>query len=286
MSLTLIIGSTGKTGSETVRLLDAQGVPVRALARNRHKMYPASHVDWVEGSLNDPVSLSAALEGIERVFIAVSLPSEDSVTLHQNLIAAARTARVKQIVKLSAMGTGPRSVMQIGRWHHTIEENIRAAGIPLTSLQPGVFLQNFLGNATSIKAEGFFASAVNDAKVAYIDVRDIARVAVTALTTAGHEGKSYLLTGGQAVNNTDLAAQVSALVGRPIRYVQITYEQQREHLLRAGLPAFYADDLVALSRWLSTGQAAAILPTVRTLTGRDPGRVDQFFNDHRSLFIS
>src|SRR5439155_6799006 len=122
-----------------------------------------------------------------------------------------------QVVKLSAMGAGdPGS--EILRQHGETDELLKASGVPWTILRPNSFHQNLLWSAASIRERGEFHLPLRDARQSLVDVRDLAAVAERALTEPGHEGKTYDFTGPESLSYADVAATLSAVRGRPVRY--------------------------------------------------------------------
>lgn len=280
----LVTGATGKVGSEVVKQLAARGAPVRALVRSPEKAraIAAPGVEIARGDLGDPGSLGAAMEGVEALFL-LTPPDPRQVEWQHNAIEAAKRAGVRHVVKLSAIGASEHAPVQLGRWHWQTEEELKASGLGWTILQPGFFMQNFLGFAPTIQGQGAFYSNVNG-RVALVDARDIAAVAVAALTEDGHEGQTYVITGGEAISYPEAAEKLSAALGRGVNYVEIPDEAMRSALLQAGLPDWFADDLLALNAILNAGHAATPTDVVATVAKKEPIRFDQFARDHAAAF--
>src|SRR5207302_6422349 len=139
-----------------------------------------------------------ALQGVERVFLVCS-PIRELVELEGNVIEASKKVGVKRIVLNSALGAGDYE-KSFPSWHRKVEDNLKASGIEFVILRPNGFMQNTITYlAPSIKAQGVFYDAMGTAKTSYIDVRDVAAVAATSLTTDGHAGKIYELNGPEAI---------------------------------------------------------------------------------------
>lgn len=138
--------------------------------------------------------------------------------------------------------------------------------------------------AGSIKAKGAIYQPAADAKISHIDVRDIANVAARALTTSGHEGKSYELSGPQALSYSDAANALSRVLGKEVAYVALTDDAARAGMIGAGMPDFYADALLDLFRVYRTGAAAQVTLDVKSITGREPIAFEQFVRDHAERF--
>ncbi len=282
----LVTGATGTVGSFLVRKLGAAGVRARALVRSREKAeaVEALGLEAAVGDLDKPETLAPALEGIARVFL-LSAPEERQAALQNNLVRAARDAGVRHVVKLSAIGVGGElDQIALGRVHRETEEEIERAGLAHTYLRPNGFMQNSFMFASTIKSQGVFYAPYGDAKVSYVDARDVASVAFHALTEDGHEGKEYEITGPQALSYHDIARELSSLLGREVKYVEVPIEAARAGMVSAGMNEWTADALVELFNFYKDGRADQIRDTVREVTGRDPITFAQFAKDHAQAF--
>jgi uncharacterized protein YbjT (DUF2867 family) len=276
----LVTGATGKIGSEVVRLLSAAQVPARALVRNPDKAKGWQGIEVVKGDLDDSASVAAALKGVGTVLlITIGNPKQEA-----SVIEASKQAGVKKIVKISSMGASLDSKTTLGRGHAQSEDLLKSSGLSWTILRPGGFAQNFLSFAHSIRATGRFSASVQDGKMASIDARDIAEVAVKALVDTGHEGKTYLLTGGEAITHAEAAEKISAAIGKPVSYVDVPADETRRELLRAGMPEWLVTDLVTIQTGIAAGSSSAISADVEKVTGHKPRSFDEFVRDHADSF--
>lgn len=281
----LVTGATGTIGSHLVRTLTTQGVPVRAFVRNLDKargLLPGAEL--AQGDLSQPASLKAALKGVDRLFLLTS-GSSDQVALQNGAVDVAKAAGVRHIVKVSAAGTHPESPISLARWHAETESYIKASGVPFTHLHPTFFMQNLLGSAGSIKEQGAFYLPAGDGKASVIDARDIGEVAAVALTTERLHGQTLLLTGGEALGYADMAAQLSAEIGRPVNYVAVPPEAARQNMLAGGMPSWYVEDLLKLMAYFASGNAAGVSPAVAEILGHAPRTFARFAADHRGAFL-
>ncbi len=270
-------GATGTTGGEVVRLLQEQGEPFTAMVRSAAKAeaLQAAGVDTVVADLADRASLGLAMKGAESLFL-LSASVADQADLQLNAVEAAEKASVGFIVKVSALGADPESPLALGRAHADVEEGLAASGIPHAILRPGSFMQNFLGTAETIRGQDQFYGSSGDGKIAMIDAWDIAAVAVALLTGEEHTGGVYPLTGPEALSNTEAAAVISEVVGREIRYVDVSGDAFKAVLLEAGLEEWLADDLVTLNDMLAEGVEARVTDDVERVTGRPARTFAQF----------
>ncbi|RAG83208.1 SDR family NAD(P)-dependent oxidoreductase [Streptacidiphilus pinicola] len=249
----LITGATGLTGSALVREFGRQARPARALVRDPAKgrtEREAAGVSTVRGDLLAAETLAPALDGVETV-VLISSADDRMVEAQGNLIDAAVAAGVRHVVKMSGLGIDPDSVFRYGRYHAQVEEHLRAAPVAATVLRPSQFMQVYYREVPTMLADGTFAQPLGETRLAPVDVEDLAKVAFAAATgPAPEHGETDVLpmTGPEALSMTEVCAILSETVGRPIRYVDLTPEEKHRHLVAAGIPPRFADDLDDLFR--------------------------------------
>ncbi|MGH6735876.1 MAG: NmrA family NAD(P)-binding protein [Methyloceanibacter sp.] len=155
--------------------------------------------------------------------------------------------------------------------HRPAEKAIEASGLAWTFLRPNGFMQNFVTfMGPSIKAEGTFYSSTGRAKMSHVDVRDIAAVAVKALTAPGHEGKIYTLTGPEALTYDEMADELSQVLGREIRHIDLPPADLKAAMVAGGMSEEIADLLLDLERYYREGRPSRVTDDVKRVTGRDP----------------
>lgn len=283
----LVTGATGAVGHEIIKQLAMQDVNVRAGVHSIIKgenLKRLPDVEVVEIDFRKPESLHAAFTHVDRLMLITPL-SEDQLEMARNLVDEAKKQQVKHIVKLSALGAGAERGIKLGRWHREIEQYIEESGIPYTFLRAASFMQNLVNyNADSINREGKFYLPVGDGKVSYIDTRDIAAVAVEALTTDGHEGKIYVLTGPEALSHSEMAAMLSEKTGKEINFVDIPEETARQAMLSQHMPEQIADAMLELYAAQKAGKSSMVTNTVQEITGRPPHTFQQFAKDYHECF--
>ena len=280
----IITGATGGIGSHVVRLLSEAGVPARALSRDPSRGQRLPHLTWARADLGDPSTLIPAFEGGTVLFLLSSVVPH-MVTLQRNAIEAAREAGVQRVVKLSAFGSSSRSKATLARWHHEVENALKESGLDWTLLRPHYFTQNLLSHAKSVAEEGVMYAASGDGMIPFVDTRDIAASAVATLTQEGHAGKTYVLTGGEAITFGQVAAILSGVLGRRVRYVSEEPEAARARLIASGVAPWLADDYIAIADYHRAGGATAtITRTVADLTGRPPRTVVAFAYESADTF--
>ena len=282
----LVTGATGLNGGALVRLLSARSVPVRALVRDASRaasLSSVANVEIVEGDMARPETLSKALRGVDR---AMLISSSDAAMLEvqSNFIDAARKARVKHMVKLSGIMPDTDSPFRFARMHGEIELKLERSGIAFTHLRAGEFMHAYFRQVPAIVARGAFFLPMEDARIASIDIGDIAEVAAKALTEPGHEGKVYPLTGPEALTMAEVAEKLSAATGRPIQYVNVAPEEARRAQLAGGMPQYTADALVELFAERRKGKESQVSPVIEGIIGRRATSFDDFALRNSAIF--
>lgn len=277
----LIIGGNGTVGRHVVAELVGRGAPARALVRSRARAtaVEGTGLPMEVGDLEDPASLDAALDGVERIFLSSS-PSPRVAELHGNLVDAARRAGVRHVVRVSALGASPGSPSELLRGHGEAEAHLEASGLGFTHLRPAWFMQNLLGYAPWIAAHGELAVPSGQGTLAMIDVRDVARVAAEALVGSGHQGRAYRLTGPEALSFDRVAEVLSEVLGRPIRHRDPPPEEARRQMLADGTPEWLVDGLLGLFRHAPVDPSAEVTGDVEAVTGAPATPLAAFVRDH------
>ena len=282
----LVTGSTGHTGRALLELLSRDGTPVRALVRDAKKAVAVikHNVKAVIADLGVRSSLPAALEGVTTAYLMTAAhPAQ--VEWHGNFIEAARRAGVRHVVRHSVRGADAASNVKICRWHAESERELERSGLGWTHLRPVYNMNNLLKLSTTISTQGVFYAPMKDAPLAMVDARDVAAVAAAALTGDSHEGRTYLITGPEAIGFAEAARVLGNVLERPLRYVDVSPGLAHEGMLNLGMPAWYADDLIGFYDFYSSGAGAAVSDAVMRLTGESGHRFSAFANDYRSHFL-
>jgi uncharacterized protein YbjT (DUF2867 family) len=281
----LVTGSTGLIGTEVLRRLSEGGVPARALTRDLKKAQKMPGVAWVAGDLGKPETLPAAFEGARTLFLLTHY-LDDMVELQHNAIAAARAAGVNHVVKVSAFAASGHSKAPIGRWHYQVEKELEGSGLAWTVLRPHHFMQNLLGQAEYVIRDGAIYSASGDGRIPYVDGRDVGAAAAATLTTPGHSGKKYVLTGSEAISYRQAAEIISTVIGKPVRFVDESPDEARARRVREGLPPAVIESALAIAAYQRAGgKTVTITSTIADLTGRPPRTVAEFVREHASSFL-
>jgi uncharacterized protein YbjT (DUF2867 family) len=279
----LVTGPTGHVGRELVREVDAQGIAVRLLVRDPARAcgLPA-RAERVTGDLDSPADLASAMDGVQALFLLVP---GIGIEHTRNAVAAAAAAGVRRIVYLSSYAVIGDPVPAMGRWHHERERLIRASGIPATFLRPCGFMTNAFDWLPTIRRGGYVLDPVGPGRGAPIDPADIAAVAALTLTSDGHEGAEYLLTGGEAFTVAEQVRILATVLGRDIEVrTAATAEEAVRFRYPHGAPAALADALIEGLTLLRSDTVGVRSDTVRRLLGRDPRTFADWCACHANSF--
>jgi len=271
-----ITGATGTLSREVIRQLEPKA-PFRAayFSATAAETGRARGIDAVLIDYNQPRTLRAAFQGCDTVFL-LGPNALNQIELELNAVDAAKAAGVRHIVKQSVLGAAEESY-SLANIHRPVEKAIEGSGLAWTFLRPNSFMQNtatFM--AQTIKAEGAFYSASGQARISHVDVRDIAAVAVAALTAPGHEGKIYTLCGPEALTYDDIADELSKALGRDIHHISLPAADMKAGMLAEGMPGAIADRMLDLERYFREDCASRVTDDVLRVTGRAPRRFAEY----------
>src|SRR5215472_14627222 len=274
----LVTGATGQNGSEVVRRLSARGVPVRALVRSTAKaagLAALPHVEMVEGDMLRSETLSDGLRGVDRALL-ISSADPAMLEVQVNFIEAARNAGVRHVVKLSGIMPELDSSFRFARMHGEIERRLEVSGMAYTHLRAVEFMQAYFRQVPALVHQGALFLPMEEAKIASIDIGDVAEVAAAILTSGGHEGKVYPLTGPEALSMAEVAERLSAVLGKRIRYVNVAPEEARQANLSRGMPPYLADALFELFAERRKGKESQVSPVIPEVFGWQPTSFEAF----------
>jgi uncharacterized protein YbjT (DUF2867 family) len=280
-----VTGATGNIGKYVVGGLIAKGFAPRAIVRKHEDAadWDAAGVEQKIADLGDVESLTKALDGAEKVF-SLSPLVENFIEMGQVFIEAAKRAGVKRIVRSSSQGADENESILMWKWHGTVEKLIENSGLDWTFVQPSSFFQNYLGFAHTIKNQNAFYGSQGAGKVSLTDVRDIAAVAVVALTENKHIGKKYAVTGGESLSNQDIAEIFSSVLGHKINYVDVPNEEAKQQMLSSKMPEWLVNAVMELNDVGKAGKVAEVRSTVEEVTGIPPRTFRQFAEEDKAIF--
>jgi uncharacterized protein YbjT (DUF2867 family) len=250
---TVVLGGTGKTGRRLVGAL--RGTPVRAVSRSTDVRF-----DW-----SAPETWAAALSGATAVYVVA--PADPG--LAEPFVKQATAAGTRRFVVLS--GRGIEQVPDAFHGMAAAERAVRESDAEWTILRANNFNQNFdedLWHAPLLA--GRLALPMGATPEPFVDVRDIAEVAAAVLTSDGHHGRVYDLSGPRALTFAEAVTTIAAASGRELRYEEVTPAGYRAALLAEGFPEEAADELNAMFAAMRAGHLAQPADGVRQVLGRDP----------------
>lgn len=285
----LLTGATGQVGRELVRELTTARAPFRALVRSAGKAETIRSAggEAVVGDFGDAAALRTALAGAEKLFL-LSPASPDLPSVEGRIVDAAKTAGVRHVVKLSAVGADAQTPHPFALLHRESERRIEASGIPYTLLRPNFFMQNYLTFADAVRSQGTIAAPAGNGRHADIDVQDVAAVAARVLTEEGHAGRAYELSGPEARSFADAARTISKISGREVRYLDVSPQDARKAMIAGGAPEWFADALIALHAWFLEGpgttNGSSVTLAVEEVIDRPPRSFDQFVRENLKAF--
>jgi uncharacterized protein YbjT (DUF2867 family) len=275
----LITGATGNVGRHIVQQLAHAGMAVRALSRDPLTARLPAGVTAVAGDMTLPDSLTAAAVGADVAFLLWPFPVSDGAEAAVHAIAA----HVRRIVYLSAMSVDDRAAPEDNGVWGQVEHAIEQSGAEWTFLRAGGFAANTLGWAEQIRSSGTVRWVYGDAARSLIHERDIADVAVRALTGTGHAGAKYVLTGPEAVTQAEQARIIGEATGLPVRWEEAAPEEIREQMTAATGDRAFADH--ALAYWASLiARPEPVTRTVEEITGSPARTFRDWARDHADDF--
>ena len=259
----LVLGATGKTGRRVVRTLEAAGAPLRKASR-------ATGFDW-----NDQATWKPFLHGATATYV---IAPEDPAAAHP-FVELAATSGLRRLVLLSGRGldlTPP----DVFRSMHAAEKAVRASDLDWTILRANNFNQNFSEEIWQPEIEaGRLSLPVDDTPEPFVDVQDIAEVAALTLTTDGHQGQTYDLTGPEGVTFTEAVSKIATATARPIELVKLTSAEYREALLAQGAPEEVATELNGMFEAMRKGHLATPTDDIARLLNRPATSFDTYVSE-------
>ncbi len=284
----LVTEASEITASEVVRQLLAWETPVRIVTGSPGQIahIQGKRVEIAMADYRDPDSMRDLFKDIAGVYLGVSF-SWDLADMVRNLVAAARTYEVEHIVFHSVMGADAATTT-IAQWHQKAERHIKASGISFTFLRPNFVMQDFLTRqGENIRREDKIIAPLGDARISYVDARDVAACAAECLTAESCHGKGYTLTGPEALSLYDVAAILSDVMGRTIEYKSVSEDEARRRLEEEGAPGWLIEAHIDRhERYRVGGIGAETTSSVKDITGREPHNFRVFAETHADSWIT
>ncbi|MFG1956052.1 NAD(P)H-binding protein [Nonomuraea sp. NPDC049028] len=262
----LVTGATGTVGRHVMAQLLETGVEVRALTREPVDLPPA--VEGVRGDLSVPDSLDAAFDGVEAVFLVWPFASAEGLEMVLKVMA-------ERVVYLSSAAV---------RDHERRAEQLIGRSVPQwTILRPHAFAANALRWAEQIRGGGVVREPYGQAAMSLVHERDIAAVAVRALTQDGHAGSVYELTGPHSLTQAEQVRVIGEVIGHPVRWEETSPEDARRQMLARGWPAEAVDSILSAQAEMTRGPAP-VTATVEEVTATAARTFRSWAAEHAHAF--
>lgn len=273
--LIAVTGATGGIGGRVARRLADAGAAQRLVVRDPARA-PAVGADLARASFDDPASVRAALAGVDTLLFVSASEHPDRVALHRGTVEAALEAGVRRIVYTSFLAAAADATFTFARDHWHTEQHIRATGVPFTFLRDSLY-QDFLPYL--VGGDGVIRGPAGDGRFAPVARDDIADVATAVLLDpAGHDGRTYDLTGPASVTMAEVAAELTRAIRRPITYYPETLDEAYESRAHLGAPQFEVDGWVTTYAAIASGELDLVTGAVAQVAGHPPMSLAAFLD--------
>jgi len=276
-----ITGASGQLATATLRHLLSR-VPasdIVAVTRNPEKVGGAREkgVEVRPGDFDDRRSLLLAFRKLDRLLMIPTSDTRTGVRTVQHLAAvdAAEECGVGHVAYISTVGAWPDGKDTLFESHFVTEQALIRTGMAWTFLRASLYAELLLGGAKRAAATGVYAAPVGG-PIGYAARDDIAAAAAGILTTSNHGGKTYFATGPAAMGPLDVAAAISAAIGKPIRHTELTDEQVRQGMASDNVPADIIERLMDVLGNVRAGAFDLVSGDIARLSGKQPETVTDF----------
>jgi uncharacterized protein YbjT (DUF2867 family) len=278
----ILITTAGKVGAEAARLLAQREEPVRILVRDPEKATALGRagVDVAVGDLGVPATIDAAMRGVSAVvLVSPAIPAQEL-----NVVASAARAGVRHVVKITSKASADSPIAR-RRDQAEIESGLIASGLGWTLLRNNAYMQNLLMLAPTIATTSSFGSSAGDGRVAMVDTRDVAAVAAQIVASPTiHRGKTYWLTGPESLSYAAAAKVLSEVLGRTITFYPLTFDEQKQAMVDAGVPDHIAEMNAQAVTLFAQGDSDWITDDVPSILARPARTFEQFVTDQAAAF--
>jgi uncharacterized protein YbjT (DUF2867 family) len=269
-----VTGATGGVGGMVARELSAAGLPQRLLVRDPQRAPVLDGAVPVVCSYADTAACAAALAGAQTVLMVSASEAVDRLDQHRSFVDAARQAGVTHFVYTSFYGASATSTFTLGRDHYATEEYIKQAGLNYTFLRDNLYL-DFM--PALVGEDDVIRGPAGQGRVSGVTRADVAAVAAKVLRDpAAHRGRTYDLTGPEALTLTEVAAILSNGLGRKISFHDESVEEAYASRARWNAPDWQLDAWVSTYTSIAAGEVAEVTNDVKALLGRPPQSLSDF----------
>jgi uncharacterized protein YbjT (DUF2867 family) len=268
-----VTGATGGLGGRVARRLADRGTAQRLVVRDPARAPDLPGAEVVSAAYEDGEAMRRALDGVDTVLLISASEAADRVRRHTTAVDAAVAAGVRRIVYVSFLACAPDATFTFARDHWHTEEHVRATGVRHTFLRDSLYLDYF---PLLVGGDGVIRGPAGDGRVAAVARDDIADVAVAVLLGDGHDGRTYDLTGPEAITFRQAAEELSRATGRPVSYHPETLEEAYASRAGYGAPHWEVTGWVTTYAAVATGELEVVSDTVAELTGHRPMGLAEF----------
>jgi NAD(P)H dehydrogenase (quinone) len=284
MNTILVTGATGHFGKATIEFLEKKGLSPLAMVRDQAKAGNLKNIRT--GDYNNYDSLVKAFTGVDKLLFVSSNDLVNRVQQHDNVVKAAKAAGVKHIVYTSFLSTNETStsaIALVADSHQKTEKWLKESGLPYTILKNTLyteFIPLYIGD--KVLQTGMIYHPAGEGKAAYVLRSEMAELAANILTSEGHEGKSYRITGDTAYSFSDIAKIISKASGQTVNYIAPAADDYKKTMKGYGLPEELITVVTAFAVATANGEFDSTDKTVETLLGRKPKSVETFLTEYYS----
>ena len=281
----LVTGATGRVGCQLMEALADAHADATAMVRvdARAADLPGTPRHLV-ASLDQPPS-AQVLREFDRIFLLSPEMEEQAALETVFLDAVVAAGHRPHIVKICPDGfQDPDCDVRFMRAHRQVALHLDAVGLPVTYLAAATYMDDLLDEAEEIRRTGEIRGAAGGGRAGFIAAADVALAAAGVLTTEGHEGATYVLTGPEALGYADVAARFASVFAWQVQYLDLPAEQARELLRARGLDPWEADGAIERFDWIRQGGANTVTGTVAELIGTSPRPLHEWLSESRASF--
>lgn len=286
----LIIGAAGNNGSATIDALtrkhkDAFTIRagVRSEARARALLDKFPGIETVILDLDQPATLASAFKGVDKLFLILGNVENREAQAKNAIDAAVAAGSVKHVLFYSVVGAEYEAIL-FARQFRFGEKYLEASGLNWTHLRTIFFQENLVGWADGIK-QGAFYFGIRDGRFAPLNVGDIGAIAANIVSSIGHEGKAYNITGPELLSGAEFARIFADVTGKAVQYVSPDQATTLGSLLGSGWPEWQAKGMLELFEVFASNQAAVVSPDGERLLGRPLTRLRTYVEANKAAFV-
>lgn len=269
-----VTGATGFVGGHAARALADAGVPVRLVVRDPAKSPKLPNAEVAVAAFGDRSAVEHALRGIHTVLMVSAQENNTRLAEHKSFIDGAAAAGVRHVVYTSLVSAAPDAIFTLARDHFATEEHLRASGMAWTFLRDNLY-QDFM--PLMVGDDGVIRGPAGSGRAALVSRRDVAASAAVVLQDAGaHAGRTYELTGPEALTTEEVADILSAGLGRAVTFHNETVAEAYESRKAWDAPPWQYDAWVSTYLAVAAGELERVSPSVEELTGRPPRSLAEF----------